>query len=253
MKNIYDNKDFFDNYEKMRDTRNNANDLIENPIILSMMPKVKDKKILDLGCGDGRLDEVLVKSGAKQIVGVDISNNMLKLASQRNLRNCKFLLMPMEEISKIDEKFDIVYSSLAIHYVEDFDKLLKDVYALLKKDGIFLFSIESPLNTALILEDNNIENKVNISGKNYYLLSDYCNEGERKVEWGEFYFTKYHRTYATMVNSIIKNHFDIIEIRDSSVSKQTIEICPKYKNQLDRPYFTFFKLKKKVCKNKKQK
>lgn len=245
MKNVYDNDEFFNKYEEMRDGGNNANDLIENPIILSMMSKVKDKKILDLGCGDGRLDEVFVKSGAKQVYGIDISNNMIKIARQRNLENCKFELLPMEEISKIDKKFDIVYSSLAFHYVEDFDKLLQDIYKLLKKDGELLFSIESPLNTAPIIEDKETDNKVIINDKTYYLLSDYCKEGERMVYWQDIYVTKYHRTYATIINLLIKNNFDILEVRDSSVSRQVLQIKPKFKNQLERPYFSFFKVKKK--------
>lgn len=244
MDNVYDNNEFFSSYEKMRDSDNNANDLLETPTILSMMPKVKDKKILDLGCGDGRIDEVLVKSGAKQVYGIDISNNMIKLAKERNLDNCDFELLPMEEISKIDDKFDIVYSSLAFHYVEDLDSLLKDIYALLNKGGILLFSMESPLNTATIIDDKNVDNKVSINKKSYYLLSDYCNEGERKVFWQDIYMTKYHRTYATVINLLIKNNFDILEVRDSVVSKQTIKLNPKFKNQLDKPYFTFFKVKK---------
>ncbi len=244
MDNVYDNNEFFNKYEKIRDSENNANDLLETPTILSMMPKVKDKKILDLGCGDGRIDEVLVKSGAKQIYGIDISNNMIKLARDRNLENCKFELLPMEEISKINEKFDIVYSSLAFHYVEDLDSLLGDIYALLNKDGILLFSMESPLNTATIIEDKDVDNKVVVNDKSYYLFSDYCNEGERKVYWQDIYLTKYHRTYATVISLLIKNNFEILEVRDSVVSKQTIKLNPKFKNQLDKPYFTFFKLKK---------
>lgn len=244
MDNIYDNNEFFNKYEQMRDSSNNANDLLETPTILSMMPKVKNKKILDLGCGDGRIDEVLVKSGAKQIYGIDISNNMIKLARDRNLENCKFDLLPMEDISKINEKFDIVYSSLAFHYVEDFDKLLKDINELLNKDGILLFSMESPLNTATIIEDKDVDNKVVVKNKSYYLLSDYCNEGERKVYWQDIYLTKYHRTYATIINLLIKNNFELLEVRDSVVSKQTIKLNPKFKNQLDKPYFSFFKVKK---------
>ena len=37
----------------------------------------------------------------------------------------------MEDISKIEGKFDIVFSSLAFHYVKDYDKLTKDIYNLL--------------------------------------------------------------------------------------------------------------------------
>ena len=57
MKNVYDLKEFFESYQTMRENAINANNLIENPIIKSMLPSLKNKKILDLGCGYGNMTE----------------------------------------------------------------------------------------------------------------------------------------------------------------------------------------------------
>lgn len=51
--NIYDDEVFFSGYKKIRDNQINANNLFEIPALFSMMPELKGKRVLDLGCGFG--------------------------------------------------------------------------------------------------------------------------------------------------------------------------------------------------------
>ena len=146
--NVYDNKTFSVAYDKMRkdDKGRNANDLVEIPNFRKLIPNVKEKKILDLGCGYGENDKYCRDLGAKEILGIDISEHMIKIAEKNNAdENIKYKVMAMEDISKIKEKFDIVISSLAFHYVKDYEKLIKDIYNLLNDNGILIFSIDHPL------------------------------------------------------------------------------------------------------------
>lgn len=245
MKNVYDVNEFFEKYQSMRKQEVNANVLIENPIIKSMMPSLKNKKILDLGCGDGNMSTYFMENGAKKVVGIDISKNMIEVANKNNkYPNAEYYTLKMENISKLKEKFDIVYSSLAFHYVKDYNKLLKDINRLLKVNGVLIYSQESPVNTAIIIDKSKIDNKIVLNDKTYYLLSDYGNETERNVFWNDVVVTKYHRTYCTIVNSLQHNKFKIIDIKDSYETEEAKKICDKYKNQNNKPYFTFVKARK---------
>ena len=49
--NIYDNETFFEGYRKIRENEVNANKLFESPALLSLMPDLRGRKVLDLGCG----------------------------------------------------------------------------------------------------------------------------------------------------------------------------------------------------------
>jgi ubiquinone/menaquinone biosynthesis C-methylase UbiE len=190
------------------------------------------------------MSKYLVYLGAKSVVASDISKNMLEEAKEKyNSEKIEYLNLPMEEIDTINKKFDVVYSSLAFHYVKDFNKLINDIYNLLNDGGILIFSQESPLNTSSIV-DSKSDNKITMNGKNYYLLSDYNNEGLRESKIAGSIYHKYHRSYATLVNTLVKNNFEILEMRDSIASDEAIKICDKYKNQLDKPYFTFVKARK---------
>ena len=51
--NVYDNEVFFEGYQKIRENKVNANILFEKPALFSLLPEVKELKILDLGCGYG--------------------------------------------------------------------------------------------------------------------------------------------------------------------------------------------------------
>lgn len=245
VKNVYDESGFFEQYETMRSQEINANNLIEIPIMKSILPDVKDKTILDLGCGSGDMDMFFVNNGAKKVVATDISQNMIDKAKQKyNTDKIDFTLLSMEQIGDLQEKFDIVYSSLAFHYVKDFNKLIGDIYSLLKPNGVLVFSQESPLSTAPIFLEETDEKKIFLHEKRYNLLSDYCNETERNNFWNGIKVTKYHRTYVTLYNTLLNNNFKILTALDSYASEKAVALCEKYKYQKDKPYFVFFKAEK---------
>jgi 2-polyprenyl-3-methyl-5-hydroxy-6-metoxy-1,4-benzoquinol methylase len=126
----------------------NANNLFEIPTLYSLMPELQGKKILDLGCGSGERCKDYIARGAEKVVGVDISEKMLEVARRENSNpNITYINMPMEDIGCIEESFDVVISSLAFHYVEDFQGVVENVYSLLCDGGIFLFSQEHPIST----------------------------------------------------------------------------------------------------------
>ena len=115
--NIYDNEIFFEGYKKIRDNKINANNLFEIPALFSMLPDLKNKRVLDLGCGFGEHCKRFIECGAKKVVGIDISEKMLEVARNENSDpNIIYINMPMEKIAELNEQFDIVVSSLAFHY-----------------------------------------------------------------------------------------------------------------------------------------
>ncbi len=245
--NVYDNKTFSVAYDKMRkdDKGRNANDLVEIPNFRKLIPNVKEKKILDLGCGYGENDKYCRDLGAKEILGIDISEHMIKIAEKNNAdENIKYKVMAMEDISKIKEKFDIVISSLAFHYVKDYEKLIKDIYNLLNDNGILIFSIDHPLRIASKFEPWMKKNYTEINGKWFLLVSDYNREGIREKEWNGVIVKKYHRNFSSLINGLVNSGFKIDKILEPIPDEESIKIIPKYINQYDRPYFLFIRAKK---------
>lgn len=223
----------------------NANDVIEIPIFRKLLPDLTDKSILDLGCGYGENDAYFIKKGAKYVMGIDISEHMISIANNNYKKDdIDYKVMAMEDISKIDKKFDIVVSSLAFHYIKDYDKLVSDIYNLLNDNGYLIFSMEHPLSNCIIY-DNDLSNKhVTIGKKKYILIADYNREGMRIHHWNNCDVIKYHRTIATIINVIANAGFKVEEINECMPNDEMISKNIKYANQYDYPYFLFVKVKK---------
>lgn len=241
--NIYDNETFFEGYKKLRDNEINANNLFEKPALFSLLPELKGKKVIDLGCGFGEHCMQYVRDGAARVVGVDISQKMLEVARAENSHpNITYLNLPMENISEIGETFDVAVSSLALHYVEDFDGLVRNVYEMLTEGGVFVFSQENPLNTCFSGGDRRTRDET--GQKLYAHLSDYSVEGERESVWFVDNVKKYHRTFSKIVNTLIEAGFTIEKMIEPVPDQKMLETYPEYGDLLHKPDFLLVKAKK---------
>ncbi len=101
----------------------------------------ENAKVLDVGCGSGKVAALLSGYGL-QIVGIDISKNMLGLAKKNSPRS-KFYLMDMKDMNFQSESFDGVISLYAIiHTPRRYHHLiLSKMYKFLKPGGRLLISV----------------------------------------------------------------------------------------------------------------
>ena len=151
----------YDKFAKMRQNEiltgeKKSHYYVEKPMMKSMLPDLTNKKVLMLGCGTGDESIFLKEYGAKEIVGIDISEESIKIA-KATYPDVQFLIADMHEIPFENESFDFVYSSLVIHYSEYPESVYREIYRVLKKDGELLFSVGHPLRWSV--EEMKIDNK----------------------------------------------------------------------------------------------
>ena len=182
--------------------------------------------------------------GAASVLGIDISEKMLDEARKNNNSDkIEYRQLSMNDLEEIDEKFDLVVSSLAIHYIEDYDSLCKKVYNLLNDNGYFIFSHGHPMDSAVILKDYE-DRFVIINDKKYFLLSDYNNEGKRTTHWFIDGVETYHRNMSHLVNGLIDAGFTIERLNESYASDEAIKLKPKLIEQKDHSYYVYIKARK---------
>jgi ubiquinone/menaquinone biosynthesis C-methylase UbiE len=231
-------------YHKLRTKENPQgwfyNEFLEMPSTISLLGNVKGKKILDFGCGTGIYAKLLTKKGAI-LKGFDISKDMLNIAKIEN-PNLDLRLGSAYKIP-FNEKFDIVLASLVVNYLKDWDKMFAEVKRVLNSEGLFIFSTGNPVAEA--------RKKVKIGKKKISVLGNYFKEGKIYGAWKDnkgrkMRISSYHKTYQTIIKTIIKNNFEIVDYIDCYPAKESQRLFPEdYKEYSKKPFFCVWKVKKK--------
>lgn len=197
--NKYDDDVFFDKYSNMSRSKNGLEGAGEWHELKKMLPNFKDKRVLDLGCGFGWHCPYAVENGAKSVIGIDISQKMLSEAKNKTkCGNIEYICMPIEDIDFPEESFEVVISSLALHYIKSFEDVLDRVYKCLSTGGDFVFSVEHPIFTAQGPQDWYYDDKGNIL---HWPVDHYFTGGIRNAKFLGEEVIKYHRTLTTYLNS----------------------------------------------------
>jgi len=117
----------------------------QREVVYSLLGDVNRKKILFAGCGDGFECLPAIEDGAI-VTGIDISENMIKLAEQTcSGKNARFFACDMEKTDFIRGKFDIIVSICSLMYKKDLDAVLNEFRRILKEDGFVVFSVPHPI------------------------------------------------------------------------------------------------------------
>ena len=117
--NKYDDPVFFQKYSEMNRSKYGLQGAGEWQEFQKMMPDFTDKEVLDLGCGYGWHCAYGVQKGAAKVLGIDLSEKMLRQAEKINSHEkITYQRADMEDLEFPDHSFDIVLSSLAFHYVK---------------------------------------------------------------------------------------------------------------------------------------
>ena len=100
-----------------------------------------DKKILDVGCGNGNISLFLGNKGYI-VKGIDVSNKAIEIAKSKNIfPHVDFECLPAEELSANGDKYDVVVCSEVLEHLEKPENLLNTLYNLLKEDGKLIVTV----------------------------------------------------------------------------------------------------------------
>jgi SAM-dependent methyltransferase len=245
--NIENFEDRFDDFEKYEDIYDdefsNLYEIIyrdfsdiekDLEIIKTFVFNKTENSIAVLGCGTGKLCKSL-KENYKDVIGVDISENILKKA-QSIYPNIKFVRgnIIREKILNKSNYSHIFMDERTLYYnkIDDFNKIIINCYFWLKEDGYLIIPIYDPLKLQLACRyysSKYIDNKGNTHGFTYlnnfshdcYYIKDdddkdtyyyydkiIFDTDEKRIKKTTFYIPSKEITY----DKILNNGFDLVHI-----------------------------------------
>ncbi len=238
--------------EKMRSGKNIKHSFLEKPAMYKKLPNLKGKTVLCIGCGTGEECEHIKSLGAKRVIGIDISKERINFLKERN-PDLEFHTMDMEKLDFTDNSFDFIYSSLALHYSKDWTKILRKVYKIMKKDGVFLFSTHHPIRWGAEINKSKDKNTFLLGYRKYKsgeskVFGDYLTTRKiNDVLSKDFKVSYYHRPISAIIRDIIKSGFIISDFIEPKPLKSVIKEKDKpdfYKIYSKIPLYMIFELRK---------
>ncbi|MBU5418982.1 class I SAM-dependent methyltransferase [Acetanaerobacterium sp. MSJ-12] len=239
--NHYDDPAFFEQYSHFPRSVEGLSAAGEWHELRRMLPDLAGKRVLDLGCGFGWHCKYAAEQGAASVLGTDLSEKMLAGARERNADpRVQYRRMSMEEMDFAPGSFDVVISSLALHYVEDFAPVCRAVCDCLAEGGSFVFSCEHPVFTAEGSQEWCCDGAGN---PRHWPVDRYFDEGRRTAHFLGCEVTKYHRTLTSYLNTLLQAGFAIKEVVEPRPDPRLMEV-PGMADELRRPMMLLVRAEK---------
>jgi len=219
-------------YEHNVDTKNAFNIFYERPAMLNILPSnMKNLKVLDAGCAAGWYTDKLLNLGA-EVTATDISSEMVAATKRRVGNKASVLNLDLEkELPFQNDFFDLIISSLVVHYIQDWNRLFSEFQRVLKPGGILQFSTHHPFMDIKLSKD-----------KEYFCTELIIDQWERQGKLIDVPF--YRRPLNEILNKILQ-YFSIENIIEPqpTIEFKSLDLV-RYERLMKNPHFLIIKAKR---------
>lgn len=241
--NIYDDPAFFASYSKLERFGPGWERAVELGDLMALLPEIDGRRILDLGCGAGQIAHHLATRGAAEVIGVDVSERMLAVArAEWAHARVTYSHAPIEEVTFPPAHFDLVVSSLALHYVVDYAGLVRKIAGWLTPGGVLVYTTEHPIFTARLPTHGWVFDER--GRRTAWSLDRYADEGAREEMWFVPGVLKVHRTFATLINGLLDAGLTVERVVEPMPSEEWLRDRPQFADERRRPMFLLVRARK---------
>ena len=230
--NKYDDSVFFEQYSHMPRSEQGLSAAGEWPALKALLPELAGKRVLDLGCGFGWHCRYAAEHGAARVLGTDLSQRMLERArAMTDSPVVEYRRAAIEDMRPAPAAWDVVLSSLALHYVEDYAGVCRMVWDALSPGGWFIFSAEHPVFTAQGPQDWQRDAG---GAPLHWPVDRYFEQGPRDAVFLGEHMRKYHRTVTGYVQPLLARGFALEALVEPQPAREMLDAVPGMADELRR-------------------
>jgi ubiquinone/menaquinone biosynthesis C-methylase UbiE len=222
---------------------------ILNPCVERLLGNVKNKTLLDAGCGEGYLSRYYARKGAV-VTGIDISPKLIETAEKQGA-DVNYRVADVCNLDEFqNESFDLVMSNLVLLNIPCLEDALKEFCRVLKPHGELVFSIVHPAFNFYGPGSWQMGNKDSDTNRRrgiYFKVDQYFEEKEYQRYWktrtGENFpvpISFFHRTLSTYLNTLSRIGFQLIEFAEP----EPVDSDPFFDRERRVPFFVVLKVRK---------
>ena len=209
--------------------------------MLEALGDVLGKKVIDIGCGEGRFSRLLSEQSAT-VTGIDLTEPLIERARELGSDKETYLQGDAENLEGVgDETFDLAVSYIVLVDLLDYRRSIQEAYRILRPGGRFVVCNVHPMRTA----------SINIAGwirdqrrKLFYPVDNYTDEGPREFMWWGKPFINMHRTLSSYVTAFLEAGFVLEGLHEPIPSEEQLAEHPHFDDELRVPNFIIYVLKK---------
>ncbi len=205
------------------------NAFYERPATLSLLPPLGGLRVLDAGCGNGWYAEQMVAQGAI-VTSFDITPRLVELTRERLGGRATVLRADLGEplAFAADGEFDVVVSSLVLHYLRDWHAPLAEIARVLRPGGTLVFSTHHPV---MDWREFHTES---------YFATELLND-----DWQIGTVTFYRRPLTAMVDALAGAGFAVERLLEPRPTEEFRHASPDWYEKLMRnPWFLVFRARR---------
>lgn len=240
-------------YEEFSRAEDSYSRKIEWPCVRSLLPDLRGKRVVDLGCGTGIFTFLLERSGPAAVTGIDLSEEMLQIARDKAKATgscARFVLYDAAKCADVIETpVDFIFSSTTSHYIKDLGQLFDGVSKSLKKNGESVFSVIHPVYSAMYpIEHGDIFPEDDAWTVRYLdrSMRAYIQPWIEYNEAVEDHLSRsYHHTFADYVNAVTGAGLTIEQICEPMAPEEWRTSQPdRYEASIEIPVYMIVKMRK---------
>lgn len=208
-------------------------DFTARPFVFDSIGSLEGESVLDLGCGEGYCARKLKSMGAGDVLGIDISDEMIKTArlqEQADLYGIEYRVADVRDLS-LKTSFDVCIAIFLFNYLdaEGMFQVMQKVRRLVKPGGKFVFSVPHPF-FPFIDKQRSRPFYFDSPTENYFDAADKKLEGKIWKKSGEpLHVQCVHKTFDTYFECMRRAGFDALPmVKELTVTESHLKIDQEF-------------------------
>ncbi|HEX5480932.1 MAG TPA: class I SAM-dependent methyltransferase [Dehalococcoidia bacterium] len=218
-------------YIAFQDRRDPNRTILLDPEMLRLCGDVEGRRVLDLGCGEGRFCRMLAERGART-AGLDLTPQMVRTAAERDAGHGSYMRAGAERLPLRSGTFDLIVSYVTLVDITGYREAIAEAARVLRPGGrLVVANLGFVTASAGWLRDEQ-------GRRLYHRVDRYADEWSRELEWAGMRIVNWHRPLANYMQAYLGAGLVLREFLEPVPTDESLRENEEFEDWFRVPFFT---------------